>query len=67
MSHVETVREIDFHGTTLRAYTLTLAECDDFPLRLDVFAHPSVCEREFRPGDAISGFAWLFGAARGAG
>jgi hypothetical protein len=66
MSHVETVREIDFHGTTLRAYTLTLAESDDFPLRLDVFAHPSVCEREFRAGDAISGFAWLFGAARGA-
>lgn len=64
MSHVETVREVDFHGVSLRAYTLTLAEPEDFPMRLDVFAHPNVCERDFLPGDPISGFAWLFGAAR---
>lgn len=64
MSHVEAAREIDFHGIPLRAYTVTLAEPDDFPMRIDVFAHPSVCERDFQPGDAISGFAWIFGAAR---
>ena len=64
MSHVEAVREIDFHGIPLLAYTLTLAEPEDFPMRIDVFAHASVCEREFQPGDAVSGFAWVFGAAR---
>ena len=64
MSHVEAVREVDFHGITLRAYTVTLAEPEDFPMRIDVFAHPSVCERDFQPGDPISGFAWVFGSAR---
>lgn len=64
MSHVESAREIDFHGITLRAYTVTLAEPEDFPMRIEVFAHPSVCERDFQPGDPISGFAWVFGAAR---
>lgn len=67
MSHVEVVREVDFWGTPLLAFTLTLAEPEDFPMRLDIFAHPSACEKEFRPGDRISGFAWLFGAARAAG
>ena len=65
MSHVEAVREIDFHGITLQAYTVTLAEPGEFPMRIDVFAHPTVCEREFQVGDPISGFAWVFGAARG--
>ena len=64
MSHVEAAREIDFHGITMRAYTVTLAEPEDFPMRIDVFAHPSVCERDFQVGDPISGFAWVFGAAR---
>jgi hypothetical protein len=64
MSRVEAAREIDFHGITLRAYTVTLAEPEDFPMRIDVFAHPSVCQRDFQPGDPISGFAWVFGAAR---
>lgn len=64
-SHVEVVREINFWGVKLVAYTLTLAETEDFPLRLEVFAHPSVCEKPFRVGEAVSGFAWLFGAAVG--
>ena len=64
MSHVEAVREIDFHGIPMRAYTVTLAEPEEFPMRIDVFAHPSVCERDFAPGDAISGFAWEFETAR---
>ena len=64
MSHVEVAREIDFHGINLRAYTVTLAEPEAFPMRIDVFAHPSVCEHDFRVGDPISGFAWIFGAAR---
>ena len=67
MSHVEAVREVDFHGITLRAYTVTLAEPEDFPMRIDVYAHPSVCERDFQPGEPISGFAWIFGAARAQG
>ena len=65
MSRVEAVREVDFHGIAMRAYTVTLAEPEDFPMRIDVFAHPSVCEREFQPGEPVSGFAWVFGAARG--
>lgn len=65
MSHVEAVRELDFWGVPLLAYTVTLAETEEFPLRLEVFAHPSVCEKRFQVGDPISGFAWLFGAAHG--
>ena len=65
MSHVEAVRDVEFWGVRLVAYTVTLAESDEIPLRLEVFAHPSVCEKPFQVGDPISGFAWLFGAAHG--
>ena len=64
MSHVEAVRETDFHGLPLLVYTVTIALPDDFPMRLDLFAHRSSCEKQFAVGDPISGFAWLFGKFR---
>ena len=65
MSRVEAARQIDFHGLSLQAYTVTLAEPNEFPMRIEVFSHASVCERDFQVGDPISGFAWVFGASRG--
>lgn len=67
MSHVEGIREVNFWGIPLFAYTVTLALPDDFPMRLDVFAHATACDKAFSVGDRISGFAWLFGSAVSAG
>ncbi|MCA9267465.1 MAG: hypothetical protein KDA41_03295 [Planctomycetales bacterium] len=63
-TQVEAARDVDFWGVPLVAYTVTLAEPQRFPMRVDLFAHASACEKRFAPGDRISGFAWLFGAAR---
>ena len=65
-SRIEDVKEVDFWGIPLIAYTLTLAVPNGFPLRLTVYSHESAGPRRFDPGDRVAGYAWLFGFARDA-
>ena len=62
-SHVEEVREVDFWGIPLIAYTLTLATPEHFAMRLTMYSHESAGPRRFAPGERIRGIAWLFGSA----
>ncbi len=60
-STIEDVFDSEFWGIELQVYLITLLHTPSGPLRVEMYAHPSLAERRFAIGDRVRGVAWLFG------
>ncbi len=60
-STVEDVYDCEFWGIELQVYLVTLLHTPNGPLRVELYAHPSLADRRFAIGDRVRGVAWLFG------
>lgn len=61
-SYIEEVFTIDFWGVPLRVYVIPLArpDRDKPPLRVEVYVHDAIADREFSVGERVRGVLWLF-------
>lgn len=61
-SYIEAVFSIDFWGVPLRVYVIPLArpDRDKPPLRVEVYVHDAVADRQFAVGERVRGVLWLF-------
>lgn len=61
-SYIESVFTIDFWGVPLRVYVIPLArpDRDKPPLRVEVYVHETLADREFAVGERVRGVLWLF-------
>ena len=61
-SYIEEVFAIDFWGVPLRVYVIPLARParDKPPLRVEVYVHDAVADRQFTVGERVRGVLWLF-------
>jgi len=60
-STIEDVFDCEFWGIELQVYLVTLLHGPSGPLRVELYAHPSLTERRFAVGERVRGVAWLFG------
>lgn len=61
-SYIEAAFAIDFWGVPLRVYVIPLArpDRDKPPLRVEVYVHDAVADRQFAVGERVRGVLWLF-------
>lgn len=61
-SVVQATQQVEFWGTTLTRYLVTIAKLGDRDLTFDVYGNDEVVGR-FAVGDRIAGHVWVFGFA----
>jgi len=61
-SVVQAVQQVDFWGTKLTRYLLTIAKLGDADLTFDVYGNDEVVGR-YAVGDRVAGHVWVFGFA----